>query len=168
MCEKNSLAKCTTWQRNTPVMATAADLIENLSRLDLTTLSASCVNNTAEDYVVLNRAQMMEGKGEGKNIGRYRSTAYAQFKFGLSSLAGMGNVDLRLTGSFQDKMRLTVAGDEYTVDSSDSKTSKLESADWYGGNIFGLNVKRKSEYIEQALEPEFEIQVEKATGLKFG
>ena len=145
---------------------TASDLIENFEKMDLRDVAATSMRKTSVKYLDRNRLQMLEGKGRTKPIGKYRSKEYAQFKASQNPMAGLGNVDLRLTGSFQDKMTFDITGDEIDVSSSDGKLEDLTKK--YGEQIFGLNPGTKDEYIENDLQPEFERTVEAITGLKFG
>lgn len=147
-------------------MATWTNLTENFRRMDIKAAATGALRATSEAMLDRNRRQMIEGKGRVKNIGRYRSRDYARMKNGMSSAAGFGNVDLRLTGSFQDRMKMSVTGESIVIDSSDSKSSDLVAK--YGEQIFGLNVRNKSEYTEEALAPAFRSIIEKSTGLKFG
>lgn len=147
-------------------MATAANVIDNFKRMDIKSVGVGALRATSEQMLDANRRQMMEGKGRVKNIGRYRAADYARFKNSLSGTAGLGNVDLRLTGSFQDRMKMDVSGENIVIDSSDGKASDLVAK--YGEQVFGLNNKNRSEFTDQTLAPAFRSMVEKITGLKFG
>ena len=145
-------------------MSTAAELSKSLKGVNITDLSRSAIVATMPQYVERNRQQMKEGKGKERNIGRYRNPQYAQFKAGLYGEAGLGNVDLRLTGSFQAKMKGEVSGDDIMVTSEDTKAGDLEEK--YGGQIYGLNAGTQPGYNESDFLPEFMAQFEKQTGLK--
>ena len=54
----------------------------------------------------------------------------------MNSLAGFGNVDLKLTGDFQFELFVDVRADTFVIDSADEKSQKLKSK--YGEMIFGL------------------------------
>lgn len=146
-------------------MITPSDLFNTLKELNLKQVAVTSLKNKSEAYLDANRGQMLEGKGKNKNIGTYRNKQYASFKKELNSKAGLGNVDLKLTGSFQEGMTMTMNGDDIDVDSTDSKTGDLVNK--YGGQIFGLNKGTQSTFVEETLQPSFEDEFSKETGLKF-
>lgn len=147
-------------------MATALELQRSLKSVNIKETAISAMAATVDAYVELNRKQMQSGKGKNQNIGRYRNPQYEQFKASLYPDAGLGNVDLRLTGSFQSKMKGEVAGDEIMVTSDDNKAAGLEEK--YGGQIYGLNAGTQPTYNEEHFLPEFLNQIEKQTGLENG
>lgn len=149
-------------------MATALELQKSLKSVNVKDTAISAMVATVDAYVELNRKQMQAGKGKNQNIGRYRNPQYAQFKASLYPDAGPGNVDLRLTGDFQARMKGEIAGEEIMVTSEDPKTEKLESSDKYGTNIWGLNAGTQPTYNEEHFLPEFLTQIEKQTGLSDG
>ena len=147
-------------------MATALELQKSLKSVNVKETAISAMVATVDAYVELNRKQMQGGKGKNQNIGRYRNPQYAQFKASLYPDAGLGNVDLRLTGSFQAKMKGEIAGDEIMVASDDNKAAGLEEK--YGGQIYGLNAGTQPTYNEEHFLPEFIDQIKKQTGLSDG
>lgn len=98
------------------------------------------------EEIILNDQRLKERKIDefrrGKRpddtlIGFYRDVHYAIFKQEINPLAG-GDVDLILTGSFTNQMRVEkVAPTRYTFNSSDSKTPMLVGK--YGEDIMGIN-----------------------------
>ena len=147
-------------------MATALELQRSLKSVNVKETAISAMVATVDAYVELNRKQMQAGKGKNQNIGRYRNKEYAQFKASLYPDAGLGNVDLRLTGSFQSKMKGEISGEEIMVSSDDNKAAGLEEK--YGGQIYGLNAGTQPTYNEEHFLPEFLNQIEKQTGLENG
>ena len=147
-------------------MATALELQKSLKSVNIKETAISAMVATVDAYVELNRKQMQSGKGKSRNIGRYRNPQYAQFKASLYPDAGLGNVDLRLTGSFQAKMKGEISGEEIMVASDDNKAAGLEEK--YGGQIYGLNAGTQPTYNEEYFLPEFLTQNEKQTGLSDG
>lgn len=134
-----------------------------MERVNVPVVCSSAVFVTKDDIAERNRQQMREGKGSRQNIGKYRSSIYAKYKNAVNPLAGIGNVDLILTGAFTRGIAVTVTGEDYNIWSSDTKTEDLVTR--YGGQIFGLNPKNKQEYIGQQLEVAAMEQVRRLTGL---
>jgi len=142
--------------------------IENLKSIDLQKVAATVLQKNADVYTEFNREQMMKGKRkDGKNIGDspgnyYLSLMYARDKAKMNSAAGFMNPDLRLTGSFQDQMYMNVKGEDIIMDSTDSKATELVKK--YGSSIYGIN---PSEEFTDFLEPDFQAEITRQTGLKF-
>jgi len=104
---------------------------------------AKIVMSHEETIVDMNRDQMLLGEdSEGGIIGRYSNPVYEAFKESINPKAG-GNVDLRLSGSFQREMFLKGTSFPFTTDSTDSKRNKLIDGDGYGENVFGVNKPNK-------------------------
>jgi hypothetical protein len=148
-------------------MGSALELLNGLKGFDAEKTARAVIADNAELYVQANRRQMMEGKGKDRNIGRYRNSAYAQFKNSISPTAGLGNVDLRLTGKFQDSMKMTVSGDDINIEAESQKDTG-DLIEKYGGQVYGLNVKNQQTYNEEIFLPLFGAELEKQTGLKLG
>lgn len=120
----------------------------------------SSLKETSTDYVQVQKDQMIVGVGGlGQNIGKYRSAAYARKKYAMSPLAGYGNVDLRLTGSFQEKIKADASAEGFSVYSTDSKNSMLEQK--YGKSIFTLFTEFKEDYLV-FLQPVFAENIVKS------
>lgn len=122
-------------------------------REQLPIIVGECMLTEQDEIVKLNAEQMLEGiNSEGEQIGEYHNTGYALDKNRMNPKAGYGNVDLNLTGGFQDRMYLIANGSEYEITSMDEKTNKLI---WqYGEIIFGLtdpNKEKTYELIHPAL-----------------
>lgn len=147
-------------------MATALELQKSLKSVNVKDTAISAMVATVDAYVELNRKQMQAGKGKNKNIGRYKSKWYADYKARLYPDAGLWNVDLRLKGDFQARMKGEITGEEIMVTSDDNKAAGLEEK--YGGQIYGLNAGTQPTYNEEHFMPEFLNQIEKQTGLSDG
>lgn len=103
-------------------------------------------NETSEDWVDLNREQMLNGiNSDGELIGNYASAIYSEVKHRMNPLAGEGNVDLKLKGGFQDSEYAIAKGNEIFSNSSDYKNSALEKK--YSKKIHGLSIEYKRVYI---------------------
>lgn len=128
-------------------MATLSSLIQDFQnrKNDLAQAAVDSFNETSEDWVDLNRNQMLHGlNSDGTQIGQYASPVYSEVKFRMNELAGEGNVDLRLTGAFQDAEYAIAVGKKITSNSSDYKNQMLEKK--YGKKIHGLNLENKKVY----------------------
>ena len=123
-------------------MITFADALENWDKVDVTQLTADAMQKNKEAILDLNREQMQHGK---KSNGSEITPAYTPFTINEKIKKGQpyGNVTLKDTGSFQDKMELEAKRTKYTITSLDSKTPDL--MDKYGEDIFGLTVSGKKE-----------------------
>lgn len=97
------------------------------------------------DYVTLLRGNLILGFGGNERIGIYKSKRYAEMKYGLSKLAGFGNVDLKLTGAFYEGITIRVGEGKFIVFSNDKKSPILE--DRYGKTIFVLSDEGHSFFI---------------------
>lgn len=128
-------------------MRTLANLLKALQSVDLKTSATDAMADTAPQYVALQKDQLINGiTSKTTGIGKYRSNKYADMKFQISSLAGHGNVDLKLTGAFYNSIRADIDNEGLVVSASDEKAPMLEKK--YGNDIYTLGGKRKQSYIE--------------------
>lgn len=126
--------------------------VKELNR-DLTKIGADAMYRTRDEFLSLNKEQMTAGyDSEQQRIGVYALTSYERMKRQMFPEAG-GWVNLRLTGAFQDRMKLTVNSKEWKVTSDDGKAAKL--TDKYGLRIFGLSPQQTQVYRSQYFWPEF-------------
>lgn len=146
-------------------MSNPLELLDALKRFDAEKTARGIIEDNSELYVEANRRQMLEGKGKDRNIGRYRNPVYAQFKNSLNPTAGLGNVDLRLTGKFYASMKMKLSGNDIEI-TAETRKDTMDLLEYYGGQIFGLNVKNQQTYNEEVFLPLFGAELEKATGLK--
>lgn len=93
-----------------------------------------------EEFILdLNREQMMQGiKANGAKIGEYKSETYEIMKLLYNP---RGVMDLRLSGSFHNKMYMILDKLPGSIFSSDEKTEMLVNR--YGKEIFGLTPANK-------------------------
>lgn len=114
---------------------------------------AQSIDATRFDLIKFQKFQMLLGyKADGNRIGKYKNKAYAAMKFAENPLAGIGYVDLRLTGYFQDDIFVDTRSNSVVLSSMDEKANSLMQK--YGNNIFGLNEPTASEYSTMYLQPE--------------
>jgi hypothetical protein len=99
------------------------------------------------DIIESIRHQMKRGeRGDGLKIGKYNSPVYAIEKEKQNPLAGFGNVDLYLKGSFQGGMYIKFGNLTFTIGSNDEKAPKLEGN--YGQTIYQPNAEtRRTEIV---------------------
>ena len=117
------------------------------------------LHDTEGNYEELQKRQMMKGlASDGGKIGEYASEDYAEEKFRLSDEAGFGNVDLRLHGPFQNRIKVEVSDEGIDVDSDDEKTEAL--VEKYGKRIWTLNDNSRQEFVD-GLYPIVIYRVEK-------
>lgn len=148
-------------------MTTAADLLENLQKVNINEIVKSSLINTTPALLRAQKKQMMAGKtAKGETIKpELRSQEYAKQKKAKYQESPFGIPNLRDTGEFQQNIYLEVDSDSYTLDSTDEKSSKLKAK--YGEEIFGLSENSMENYVEKDLKPEFNRQITEITGLKF-
>jgi len=150
-------------------MGTFVDLQRSFEALDTEAIAEKAVEETKEDLLALNKKQLLAGYDKnGELIGDkkpYANAHYAFFKANMNPLPGLGNPDLRLTGSFQDEFDIEISGERILQGSSDEKAGELEQK--YGEEIYGLGGKFKVEYVDENLRPAFQREITKATGLNF-
>lgn len=109
------------------------------------TMAVQSVVETKEDYIELNIDQLKRGKrSDGTQIGTYFSPSYALDKFEKNPLAGLGNVDLILTGDFTNALDIAARGTSFEEFSHDEKFSMLKQR--YGNNILGLTAENLYEF----------------------
>ena len=118
---------------------------DNYRKLNLQRLGLLALDYTKQKYLDNQREQMLHGEdNQGANIGEYQSKAYAEMKNRMNALAD-GYVDLKLTGSFQDKLDIVKRGsDKFEILSRDKKNGIL--VEKYGSKIFLLNDKYLQNY----------------------
>lgn len=128
------------------------EMIRRLQAINIHDVIGDAIEQTKEQLKVRQQDQMMEGEGKKGKIGRYRNLSYAGRKNLINPRPGFGNVDLRLTGDFQEGIRITVNNDSVHYESSDEKAPALE-AKYDEANIYGLNKSNASEYSLQDMGP---------------
>ena len=123
---------------------TPLQLKENLKKFTKQGLENQVKQIILTDNKAIFRKQDEMERGQnpdGSTIGEYSSSPmgreYAIFKQQINPMAG-GTVDLILTGSTRDKMRIESLGDsKFTLNSKDNKWGGLKAK--YGAQISGIN-----------------------------
>ncbi len=144
-------------------MTTISDAFESLKTIDIQGEAAGAIDDTKEEMKNIQRDQLLHGiKGDGKQIGKYRNRAYAAKKYAMNPLAGIGNVDLKLTGSVHNDIFVDVRDREFIIDSADTKMEGLTEK---YGDPFGLTDENEAVYIEETLQDQFTFRMRNKTGL---
>jgi len=126
-----------------------------LQRLNLEQVTEEAIQETAEDYLELNREQLYQGKTSmGQELlPTYRSEVYAQMKNDMNPAPGLGIPDLKLTGAFYQGLSLEIQAGQIQEESDVEYAGKLfEKYD----DIVGLDEVKLDEYragpFKEALE----------------
>lgn len=134
---------------------TIAEYHKNAKAINLQQLAADIIEEHRDEIVMLNQRQLYT-KSEtqkGAKLDPYRSTVYAEYKYAMNPLAGLGRPDLSLTGDFYKAFYVKVTKTTFEVDSRDKKAGHLKEK--YGDEIFGLSddslAELTKDYIEVAL-----------------
>jgi len=130
-------------------MAGINALIQKAEALRFEPAIADAVDETKEQFKDIQREQMLEGEGKSGKIGKYRSKSYAARKVLINPKPGFGNVDLKLTGAFQNEIFVDARDNSVVIDSADEKAGAL--IEKYGKNIFGLNQVNKASYSKNVM-----------------
>ncbi len=85
-------------------------------------------------------------KPDGSAIGVYRNKAYAAEKYAKNPRAGLGFVDLTLTGSLGKNLKVSPYGSDYEIYSKDQKYGQI--AKKYGDENFGIKPVEETELLE--------------------
>jgi hypothetical protein len=145
-------------------MTELQEFIAKLERLNVMEVAVEVINDTSRQFLDMNRDQLRKGKkSTGGGIGQYASMEYAHMKSSMNSEAGFGNVDLILTGSFNQKMELSASGDSFKIDSADEKSTSLQL--WYGTDVFGLTDENQRGYNHNVFLPKFLQKIQQITGI---
>lgn len=108
----------------------------------LPAIAEDSVEQTKQTVIQLNREQMLRGQdASGNLIGKYKSDPYALKKFALSSLAGFGNKDYRLTGEYYRGFFAATDAGKLILGSIDPKARFLDRP-----GLFGLTNESRQKY----------------------
>lgn len=122
-------------------------MLDAVTKLDLPFILENALIDSREDYVKLQKDQLMHGlNSEDEPIGQYRSPEYAAQKNAQNSLPGLGIPDLRLEGGFHAGIFADPRSEGIVVDSTDSKSFDLMAK--YSEKIFTLGPTRLPVFTE--------------------
>lgn len=138
-------------------------LLQGLQAWDGRQEFVQIVDDNREEIIRLEQQQMLSGKkADDSHIGQYKSGKYALMKWQQNPLAGMGNVDLHLTGAFFNDMFVDVRTLSFVMDSGDSKAGDL--IDKYG-DPFGLSLESRVKIATETIMPLYRERFKEVTGL---
>lgn len=127
---------------------TIKELSDRVQQIDVFQLMRKALVENEQKIVEMNREQMEVGvTSKGQTIDpTYRSAQYAQFKKKIGSRSPVGIPNLKLTGSFHEKMQMEIDDRSYSIYSTDDKERDLTAK---YKDIFGLNAEniRKAQEI---------------------
>ena len=142
-------------------MTTISGFLRKWQKIDLESLTADAMEQTERPLVELNKQQLEDGiTAKGVRI----SPDYAASTVAIKRAEGREYrfVTLEDTGSFKNKMYLSIIGKNYDFDSSDSKTSDLTSK--YSDDIFGLTAENKRRAWNDIISPLVVKSIKNITG----
>ena len=133
-------------------MRTVGDLIDAVEGIDMNYLIAESLYQSGDDFVRLQREQMLRGEREdGQPIFNVKTGSDQYSKSYAKRKGKSAPIDLYDTGAFQSDIFLQINDPAvFIVDSGDSKSGKLQEN--YGREIFGLNDNSQVEFIPIAQE----------------
>lgn len=138
-------------------MTMVSDMIETMKGLDIKKEALVSISKTSEQYVELNREQLLHGKRADGTVMPPYSEASVK-KFGKPA----GPIMLHDTGAFYDSFKLDVGNSKLQILSEDKYGLEKE----YGNEIFGLGDTNQEYYNQEIFLPEFAQKIESQTGLK--
>lgn len=121
-------------------MASVAGFFSKVERLRAQRLDifAAALKDSAPERIALTRVTMLRGWAGLQKIGTYKRQHYALMKYRhYSKVAGLGNVDLRLSGAFYRDLYMKIGRRSFAVGSQDFKAPFLEKR--YGVRIYDLS-----------------------------
>jgi hypothetical protein len=149
-------------------MTTIKNMLDNVMRLDLRSEVFNILENTKDEIIKLNQAQLYLNQidKDGDAISpMYYSEEYETEKLSMNPHLTPGRVDLNYSGDFYSSFDLFINQHSFEVISSDSKAEELEYK--YGEGIFGLTAENKSNYALTVFLDAMKSYIETTSGLKF-
>lgn len=150
-------------------MATVSDLIDTLKNFNLNATITACIEQTKDDYIELNtQQQLFKGLDATGNemAPLYKSPYYAKKKNQMNPIPGLGVPDLKVTGSFYQKMNIEVESDSFKI-SSDVDYAQYLEKNYEDEKIYGLTEENQEEYNQGPFFNALEQKITEETGLKF-
>ena len=145
---------------------TIKGLYNGVKAMDVDLVINTAIDKSLPALVQENKKQLYAGFDKsGEKIKRkYRNNKYARVKFGMNPAPGLGTPDLFVTGAFFAGIDVEREGNDILrFGSTDEKGESLERK----YDPFGLGGDYKKEFIGKSLRPNLNIEITKATGLKF-
>lgn len=134
-------------------MAGVREVYNKLKSLqdNLPAIAEQSVSDVKNDLSTSQKEQLLQGvSSTGGTFRKYRSASYAKLKNKMNPIPGLGNPDLKYTGSFYDGIFVTVANGIITIGSHDEKAQMLEAN---YKNVFGLDPQDMEDFLYGKLKP---------------
>jgi len=126
-------------------------MIRRVRSVNMAEVVQAAVASTVKDYEQLQKLQMLQGEdSKGNKIGKYRSPKYAAAKHAMNPLAGLGNMDFKLTGDFYKGFFTKLSATSIMASSSDKKLERLLKIN---KDVFGLGPVNKIDYSISHVKP---------------
>lgn len=160
-------------------MPTALDMLNNFKAMNLTDVAEEVLNKTSGVALEANKDQLYDGKlSTGEDISpTYLEDPYFKSKEAAQRYSDWkdeitpnprrkkGVPNLFITGPFYASIQVQAEGGGLAYKSGFPAAPSIESK--FSVNIYGLGGEYRSEYLDTALEPEWQQRIEFETGLKF-
>lgn len=128
------------------------EMIRRMESVNMNETIQLAVAGTVGEYEKLQKLQMLLGKdSSGGVIGKYKNQKYARAKHAINPLAGLGNMDFKLTGDFYKQFFTRLGSNAVLISSTDKKTERLLKIN---KDVFGLNSDSAKEYSISYIKPE--------------
>lgn len=134
-------------------MANVRDAYNRIKALrdSLPSIAQDSVIEVSNDLSSAQKEQLLQGvSSAGGTFRKYRSASYARLKNAMNPLPGLGNPDLKYTGSFYQGIYVNVSGGKITIGSHDDKAQMLEAN---YKNVFGLDPQDMEDFLYGKLRP---------------
>lgn len=144
-------------------MGTIHNLASRFAALNFDLIKQQSLIETAPQVIpeMTEQQQRLGQRSDGEMIGYLQDPVYAMGKTESGGQAPPGEVDLRLTGSFQAGLRTVVTKVSLKTYSLDLKADKLEKK--YTPLIFGANKENLTKYAKENLLPDLMTKLKTAT-----
>ena len=121
------------------------ELRKKLDSINITSLVDESIKETSNVIIDAVRGQIEHGMSSEDYLPVYKSQKYASKKQQLGSKAPPGITDLKLTGSFLNKLYIRIEKYNILIRSRDKKNNVLLKK--YGSEIFVMNETNEYSYI---------------------
>lgn len=131
------------------------EIQEHFKSLDVEKEIAYAIEDKKNELSQQQRIQMQKGKNAlGKDIGKYKSAAYARLKaqLGINPFFRSGFKDLLLTGDTQRQIFVDARNDGVVIDSAADPIKVKAIIEREGEDVFGLNDESTTEFVVNHLD----------------
>ncbi|HTY43972.1 MAG TPA: hypothetical protein VMC80_01905 [Patescibacteria group bacterium] len=126
---------------------TIPKLNELIQKINIEDMFVKAVTENEHIFIDSLTGQLIKGEDStGGKIGQYASNEYARYKYSLNTQAGLGNVDLKLSGDLYHNLGLVEKSKKFFFFSTVSYFQKIQNQ--YGLKPWGLNDENKTETSE--------------------